>query len=146
MVKIIRKAGLGDLQAVEEFLIEANIGLDGLDEVIENFLIIEENEEMCGTLGIEIKGDKGLFRSLVVKPELTSDDLFTLFREALKIGKEKQLTNLYLVSNKNSSIQFFHLLGFKEIEHNQSLNELFQFQHAQKLSTVDNCTFMKLTL
>ncbi|EDL62664.1 hypothetical protein [Bacillus sp. SG-1] len=111
MLKTIRRAVEKDCQSVKDFLERAGISSQGVEETVDNFLIVEkENGEFEGTFGLEIQGHSGLLRSLVVKPTMGGEDLFALFQEILQLGKEKQLTVLYLISNKQASVQFFHLL------------------------------------
>ncbi|WP_456273044.1 GNAT family N-acetyltransferase [Bacillus sp. AK031] len=143
MLKTIRRAVENDKAAIQAFLEKAGLSAAGVGESISNFLIVEDEEgSINGTLGLEIHERTGLLRSLVVKPTMDGEDLFALFQEILQLGKEKELSTLYLVSNKQASVQFFHLLGFKQVDKSSYPEKLNQFTHAQQLSTVDNCTIM----
>jgi N-acetylglutamate synthase-like GNAT family acetyltransferase len=142
-LKTIRRATEKDSEDIKGFLERAGLSSLGVEETVDNFLIVEnEQGELDGTLGLEIQDRTGLLRSLVVKPTMNGDDLFALFQEILQLGREKQLAVLYLVSNKQASVQFFHLLGFKQVDNSEYPAELNQFTHAKALSTVDNCTIM----
>ncbi|WP_421382098.1 GNAT family N-acetyltransferase [Bacillus salacetis] len=143
MLKTIRRAVEKDSVAIKEFLERAGLSTLGVEEAVDNFLIVEnEKRGIDGTLGLEIHERIGLLRSLVVKPTMDGEDLFALFQEILQLGREKQLSTLYLVSNKQASVQFFHLLGFKQVDRSAYPPELDHFAHAKALSTVDNCTIM----
>lgn len=143
MLKTIRRALERDIAPIKGFLESAELSTLGVDESIDNFLIVENEESgIEGTLGLEILERTGLLRSLVVKPTMDGEDLFALFQEILQLGREKQLSSLYLVSNKQASVQFFHLLGFQQVDKSHCSEELQQFTHAKALSTVDNCTIM----
>ncbi|MGM0843504.1 MAG: GNAT family N-acetyltransferase [Bacillota bacterium] len=144
MLKSIRRAFEKDIESIKEFLERAELSTVGVDGSIDNFLIVENEAcEIQGTLGLEILERTGLLRSLVVKPTMDGEDLFALFQEILQLGREKQLSTLYLVSNKQASVQFFHLLGFQQMDKSQCMEELQKFTHAKALSTVDNCTIMR---
>ncbi|WP_409252257.1 GNAT family N-acetyltransferase [Bacillus sp. SCS-153A] len=144
MLKTIRKAVEKDSQCIKAFLERAGLSSIGVEETVDNFLMVEnEKGEIEGTLGLEIQEQSGLLRSLVVKPTMNSEDLFALFQEILQLGKEKQLSTIYLLSNKQASIQFFHILGFKQVDTTVYPEELNNFTHAKALSTVDNPTIMR---
>ncbi|MGF2618246.1 hypothetical protein FZC84_19830 [Rossellomorea vietnamensis] len=143
MLKTIRRALEKDSERIKRFLERAELSTVGIEDSIDNFLIVEnEAFEIEGTLGLEILERTGLLRSLVVKPTMDGDDLFALFQNILQLGREKQLSTLYLVSNKQASVQFFHLLGFQQVDKSKCVEELQQFTHAKAVSTVDNCTIM----
>ncbi|RIW36143.1 hypothetical protein D3H55_06710 [Bacillus salacetis] len=143
-MKTIRKAVEKDIANIKEFLDLAGVSSLGVEEIVDNFLLVEnEGGEIDGSLGLEIQERTGLLRSLVVKPGMDGADLFALFQEILQLGREKQLSTLFLVSNKQTSVQFFNLLGFKQVDKPEYPEELTHFTHAKALSTVDNCTIMK---
>jgi N-acetylglutamate synthase-like GNAT family acetyltransferase len=143
-VKTIRRAVEKDVQTIKGFLELAGLSSLGVEETVDNFLFVEnEKGELDGTLGLEIQERTGLLRSLVVKPTVGEEDLYALFQDILQLGRDKQLSTLFLVSNKQASVQFFHLLGFTQVDKSEYPEELEHFTHARALSTVDNCTIMK---
>jgi N-acetylglutamate synthase-like GNAT family acetyltransferase len=144
MLKMIRQAVKEDLGSIVEMLEKAGLSTEGVEEAIESFLVVEDGKEnLIGTLGVEIQNRTGLLRSLVITKELGGDDLFSLFQEVLKLSKERGLEKLFLISNRKASVDFFHLLGFAEAKEGD-VEDLAEFTHAQKLSTVDECVVMKL--
>ncbi|PFA68179.1 hypothetical protein CN378_08740 [Bacillus sp. AFS015802] len=146
MLKVIRQATKEDIHEVVAFLMKAGLSTEGIKDSIDCFLVVEDSENrLIGTLGIEVKEKIGLLRSLVVTSSFESEELFALFQEILKLAKEKDLTRLYLISNRKASLAFFDLLGFQQ-ETDPYVDELESFVHAKKLSTVDNCITMKLDL
>lgn len=146
MLKVIRQATSEDIHEVVAFLMKAGLSTEGIKHSIDCFLVVEDSENrLIGTLGIEVQEKIGLLRSLVVTSSFESEELFALFQEILKLAKEKELTRLYLISNRKASLAFFDLLGFKQ-ETEPVVDELKHFIHAKKLSTVDNCITMKLNL
>ncbi|MGM0853838.1 MAG: GNAT family N-acetyltransferase [Bacillota bacterium] len=146
MLKVIRQATQEDIHEVVAFLMKAGLSTEGIKNSIDCFLVVEDSEnQLIGTLGIEVQDKIGLLRSLVVTSSFESEELFALFQEILKLAKEKELTRLYLISNRKASLNFFDLLGFQQ-ENKPFVDELKEFVHAQKLSTVDNCITMRLDL
>ncbi|MGD6959241.1 GNAT family N-acetyltransferase [Rossellomorea aquimaris] len=146
MLKVIRQATQEDIHEVVAFLMKAGLSIEGIKNSIDCFLVVEDSDnQLIGTLGIEAQEKIGLLRSLVVTSSFESEELFALFQEILKLAKEKELTRLYLISNRKASLNFFDLLGFQQ-ENEPFVDELQKFVHAQKLSTVDNCITMRLDL
>ncbi|WP_064091944.1 GNAT family N-acetyltransferase [Rossellomorea aquimaris] len=146
MLKVIRQATYEDINEIVAFLLKAGLSTEGIKDSIDCFLVVEDSHKnVIGTLGIEVQDKTGLLRSLVVTSSFDSEELFALFQEILKLAKEKELSRLYLISNRKASLTFFDLLGFQQ-EHNASVDELNSFVHAKKLSTVDNCIIMKLDI
>jgi N-acetylglutamate synthase-like GNAT family acetyltransferase len=146
MAKMIRQATHEDIYKVIGFLVKAGLSTEGVKSTIDCFLVVEDEEQnLIGTLGIEMRGRTGLLRSLVVTPEFDSEEIFTLFQEIFKLAKEKELANLYLITNRRASLHFFEVLGFQQ-ETDSFVDELKDFVHAKQLSTVDNLLTMSLQL
>ncbi|WP_370296511.1 GNAT family N-acetyltransferase [Rossellomorea marisflavi] len=144
MSKTIRQAVIADALPIIAFLKQADLSTEGVYGSIDRFLVVENEEgDIIGTLGIETRGKVGLLRSLVVTPSFSTEELFALFQESLKLAKDKEIERLYLITNRQASLRFFHLLGFSE---SSFVDDLAGFVHAQKLSTVDNCMVMKLDM
>lgn len=147
MVAIVRCAQIGDKNKLISFLHEANLGTEGIEEAIEYFLIMEDEEKnIQATLGIEPLGRFGMLRSLVMTSRASENDLFLIFEQMLKLAREKQLESLYLATNKSSSMQFFTLLGFEREEQANLPQELFASEHVKHILNVDNSIFMMLNL
>ncbi|WP_010200417.1 GNAT family N-acetyltransferase [Bacillus sp. m3-13] len=107
-MKVLRSATQDDLWALQVFLRRANISIVDLEDKIEDFIILEEeNEGICGTIGIEEYGNAGLLRSLVIGPSVKQFQLLQMFEHTQQHARKKGLEQLYLVTNKNNFIQFF---------------------------------------
>ena len=147
METIIRCAQLEDITRLELFLEEAGLSKDGVQASIDYFLVMENHaEEMKATLGIEPFGKVGLLRSLAIRPDLTEKDLFLLFEQIFILARDRQLTTLYLASNKKSSLEIFRLIGFTEEIIENLPAELFQSEHVKHILTVDNSFFLKISI
>jgi N-acetylglutamate synthase-like GNAT family acetyltransferase len=146
MEALIRCAQKEDGKKLTAFLEKANLGTDGISESINYFLLMEDEEQnIKGTLGIEPLGSVGLLRSLVLSEKASEKDLLLLVEQILRLARERELTSLYLATNKKGSTEFFKLLGFQD-EKGALPEELFRSAHVQHILTVDNFSFLKLSL
>ncbi|XXM72835.1 GNAT family N-acetyltransferase [Lysinibacillus sphaericus] len=146
MTKTIRQATHEDIYKVIGFLVKAGLSTEGVKNTIDCFLLVEDTEgNLIGTLGIEMRDSTGLLRSLVVTPAFDSEEIFTLFQEIFKLAREKDVSRLYLITNRRASLNFFEMLGFQQ-EAQGCVDELKDFVHAKQLSTVDNLLTMSLHL
>ncbi|WP_026583405.1 GNAT family N-acetyltransferase [Bacillus sp. J33] len=143
----VRCARLEDADRLTAFLEAANLSTEGIKEAIEYFLIMENDSgDIKATLGIEPHGEVGLLRSLVMSASASEKDLFILFEQILILARDRNIKSLYLASNKRNSLEFFHLLGFRQEETEQLPEVLFESEHVKHILTVDNSFFLKLSM
>jgi len=122
---------------------KVELSTGGLDEKIEDFVILEEeNEGICGTIGIEKIEQDGLLRSLVIGPSVKQMHLLQLFEHTQQHARRKELDKLYLVTNKSDYIQFFELLGFHPQDINNVPKEITESSHLKETLEQQICTFM----
>ena len=62
----IRLAKATDYEQIKLLLQSVNLPIEGVHENMNNFLILENNSQLIGTVGLELYGDKALLRSLAV--------------------------------------------------------------------------------
>lgn len=147
METMIRMATEKDLPTLVDFLEKANLGTEGVKETIEYFLLMEdESGKLKATLGIEPFGSNGLLRSLVVTAGMGENEILMLFERILKLTKEKNISSLFLATNKATSVPFFEMLGFSAIEEVGLPDELYQSEHIKNILGVDNAWFLKLDM
>lgn len=147
METIVRSANVEDTGRLISFLEGANLGVEGVEQAIEYFLILEDDKgNINATVGIEPLGRIGLLRSLVMTSKTSEKDLMMIFEQMLILARDKRLTSVYLATNKQSSLPFFSMMGFIKEEKDQLPEELFQSEHAKRILTVDNSLFMKLNM
>jgi N-acetylglutamate synthase-like GNAT family acetyltransferase len=144
METMIRMATEQDLPNLVNFLEKANLGTEGVKETVEYFLLMEdENGSLRATLGVEPFGENGLLRSLVISAGMKENEILTLFERILRLTKEKNISNLFLATNKHTSVPFFEMLGFSTIEEENLPEDLYQSEHIKNILTVDNSVFLK---
>lgn len=147
MRRIVRFAEEKDVLRVEAYLKKANLGTDGVREIIDHFLLMEDaNGKIAGTLGIEPVGELGLLRSLAISAALSETDILLLFHKMLLIAKEKSLKTLYLATQTAESQAFFECLGFQKIDKERLPQPLMKVSHVQNVFNVDNSLFMEFHL
>jgi N-acetylglutamate synthase-like GNAT family acetyltransferase len=147
METMIRMATEQDLPNLVNFLEKANLGTEGVKETVEYFLLMEdENGSLRATLGVEPFGANGLLRSLVISAGMKENEILTLFEQILRLTREKSISNLFLATNKHTSVPFFEMLGFSAIEEEDLPEDLYQSEHIKNILTVDNSVFLKFQM
>jgi N-acetylglutamate synthase-like GNAT family acetyltransferase len=147
METMIRMATEQDLPNLVNFLEKANLGTEGVKETVEYFLLMEdENGSLRATLGVEPFGENGLLRSLVISAGMKENEILALFEQILRLTKEKNISNLFLATNKHTSVPFFEMLGFSTIEEEDLPEDLYQSEHIKNILTVDNSVFLKFQM
>ncbi|QOR66524.1 hypothetical protein IM538_22660 [Cytobacillus suaedae] len=148
MLVEIRVANENDINRLKEFLGQANVNADGVETIVDNFILMEDPKgNLVATLGIERLMKDGLLRSLVMSPKLDQTQILSLFKGISTLAKEKELENLYLATNKHASVEFFTMLGFGKVEVEELPDHLKESKHMQfLLEDVDNSIFMKSSI
>ncbi|WLR55296.1 hypothetical protein LC048_24000 [Mesobacillus subterraneus] len=143
----IRSAYQKDVPKLEAFLTKAGVSADGLNDFIENFSLMENQDgELKACLGVEPVDKAGLLRSFVVSPQIGQPDLMLLFKRAFLTAKNQELDELYLVTNKMSAVSFFSGFGFEMVNQSELPQALLEKSHIKQVLTVDNSAIMKIIL
>lgn len=146
-MKKMRAATKEDQWALQVFLRQANISTIGLEEKMEDYIILEEEETgICGTIGIEKIERDGLLRSLVIGPSVKQMHLLQLFEHTQQHARRKELDRLFLVTNKKDYMEFFELLGFSPQEVHHVPKEITKSEHLKDALEQQQCTIMMCTL
>lgn len=147
METMIRMATEQDLPNLVDFLEKANLGTEGVKETIEYFLLMEDGSgRLRATIGVEPFGENGLLRSLVITAGMKENEILTLFEQILRLTKEKNISSLFLATNKQTSVPFFEMLGFSTIAEEDLPEDLYQSEHIKNILTVDNSVFLKFQM
>jgi N-acetylglutamate synthase-like GNAT family acetyltransferase len=148
MPGFIRRANKKDMEILREFLLRANLGVDGLSEETScSFLLLEdEHGALKGTLGMEIIAEFGLLRSLVVTPGQAEKEILVLFEQMVQLAKRKGMRSLFLATNKKAAVPFFEMMGFEQIGRWELPQEFYHSEHIRHVLNVDNSLFLKFSL
>ncbi|MBI3189580.1 MAG: GNAT family N-acetyltransferase, partial [Ignavibacteriales bacterium] len=96
----IRTAEHKDLHNIHELLQQVSLPIEGISEHIHHFLVAVDEMKIIGTIGLEVYPPAGLIRSAAVLPEIQKSGIGTkLYNTLISIAEEKQLTELYLLTN-----------------------------------------------
>jgi N-acetylglutamate synthase-like GNAT family acetyltransferase len=144
MVDIIRSAMIEDFEKITLFLRDANLSIDGIEEIIEYFVLCEDEERnVTSVLGIEPVRSIGLLRSLAVRPSVKEAELITLFQHVYNLAKSKKLSTLVLITNKEACIPLLQCMGFHQILNENVPNELKYSTHSKQLSSFKEVFYME---
>ena len=138
MEKTIRNATSADLQRVKEFLEEKELSTIGLENALENFLLIEMEGRLVGTIGIEVQGRCGLLRSFVTRLPIQSVDVFALLGYVQELAFKKGIRTLYLATNHKGMLPIFQQFGFNEILKKRLTSTFTCFEHGKQLLSIND--------
>ena len=111
---VIRNAETRDYPTIASLLKTVKLPLDGVEENLSNFLVLSRGEEIFGTVGLEIYGDKALLRSLAVVPQEQGKGYgIRLYQAIIRKAQEQDVAEIYLLTETVE--KFFAALGFEKI-------------------------------
>jgi len=120
----LRPAAEDDRQLVSDMLADAELPIDGLEEQFGNGYVIAELEgRAVGAGGIEVYGDYGLLRSVVVRKGERGHGLGELIvNDRLRWSAREGLRAVYLLTI--TVPEFFQHIGFTELNRDELPNEI----------------------
>ena len=130
MLYQLKVAERKDLRKLTAFVEKAGVNSDGFEGLIDYFVIMENDEhEVVACIGVEPMDEHGLLRSLVVSDKLKQAHILTLFQSIQTVAEQKGMKQLFLVTNKEASVQFLALMGFKEVARASIPEHLLTLEH-----------------
>ncbi len=147
MTTIIRAAQSKDLNGMMDFLGQAGVSTKGLEEQIDHFIVLENLAgSMLGTLGIQRLSRDGFLRSLVISPTVEQANILEMFQHILKLARDREISRLYLATNKIVSIEFFSLLGFDRKEITDLPQHIVTAEHMEESLKLEDTVIMEFVL
>jgi len=144
MVEMIRQAEVLDVDKIIAFLTDAKLNCDGIQEIIDYFVLSEDEEgNITSVLGIEPVENIGVLRSLAVRSTVKEDGLIQLFQHVYNLAKGKKLSTLMLITNKEAFIPLLQFMGFERITSESAPKELQYSSHVTQVGKLDGVIFMK---
>jgi len=111
----IRSATPADFHLILELLRSADLPTTGVEKHLNNFLVAASDGRIIGCVGLEVHGEAGLLRSLVVKPEFQHQGVGRrLCEEVLRLFRGMRLKEVYLLTTTAQG--YFERLGFQKVE------------------------------
>jgi amino-acid N-acetyltransferase len=113
---LIERAGPADVRAVEALLASASLPLDGAAEAVAHAgVVAREGSAVVGAAALEIYGEAGLLRSVVVAREHRGTGLGrAVVAAAEALARDEGVRDLYLITE--TAIDWFPRLGYTPVE------------------------------
>lgn len=115
-MKQIRFAAKADVERLQIFFGQARMKEERLDQLYGNFMILEEEEQIQAAVGYEQAGNDALLRSCLFTPAVDKTMFLHFFETFLQYIKEKNIEQLYLLTNSPQSVTIFQFFQFEMVE------------------------------
>ncbi|MBC6976224.1 mechanosensitive ion channel protein [Bacillus sp. Xin] len=119
----------GDVERLHSFFGQANKKDDKINELYEQFMILEDNGEIQAVIGYEQKGEDALIRSCLFTPAVDNRTFLYFFEMFLQYMKEKSILQVYLLTNHPQSVTIFQFFHFTAVEKDQVPDDIQQLEH-----------------
>ncbi|MDH3267982.1 MAG: arsenic resistance N-acetyltransferase ArsN2 [Ignavibacteria bacterium] len=111
---IIREAIVDDFEAIKSLLNSASLPSVDIKKHLINFYVLENEENIIGTIGMEFYGDTALLRSFVVKKKCQKKGYgHILYQALISRAMKMNVKNIYLLTE--TADEFFSKKGFKKL-------------------------------
>lgn len=114
----IQMATMKDEKQIRQLLAAAGLPYDDIHTHLHNFLVARQDDAMVGAVGLEIYGELGLLRSLVVASSSQGNGVGRmLFDTIMAYARMRRVRALYLLTT--TADRFFGKLGFTVVDRNK---------------------------
>jgi len=104
-----------ETKAIRALLNRAELPSEDFGQHLDHFLTAKHNGTLAGAVGLEVYGESGLLRSLVVDAAYRGQGLgIKLCEQIFAYAREKSVKELYLLTT--TAADFFPKLGFSVID------------------------------
>ncbi|MBO1579668.1 mechanosensitive ion channel protein [Bacillus sp. XF8] len=118
-----------DVERLYSFFGQANKKDDKINELYEQFMILEDEGEIQAVVGYEQKGDNALVRSCLFTPTVDNKTFLYFFEMFLQYMKEKNIQQLYLLTNHPQSVTIFQFFHFTTVKKDKVPEDIQQLEH-----------------
>jgi amino-acid N-acetyltransferase len=138
----LRPAAEEDRRLVADMLVDAELPIDGLEEQFgESYVIAELEGGVVGAGGIEVHGEYGLLRSVVVREAERGHGLGELIvNDRLRWSARKGLRAVYLLTI--TVPEFFEHIGFAEMKRNEMPHEIQESKEYSEVCPISATAMM----
>ncbi|WP_338778880.1 hypothetical protein [Metabacillus sp. FJAT-52054] len=139
----LKLAEPADKSRLIEFVEAAGSNAAGIEEKIDQFVMMTDSDKrIAACIGLEIFGEYGLLRTLVVSDKLDQAYILSLFQSIHEVGRIKKLKNYYLVAGGQGSTEFLEVIGFKQTSKAELPEEMLGSKHIQSSLKADGSVIM----
>ena len=132
----ITKATATQRQAIIELLQAEGLPVDDLPASLDNFFVATDDSLVIGAIGVELYGDCGLLRSMVVDKDHRNQNIASrLVRELENHAKTNGIQCMYLLTE--TAPQYFERKGYQKITRDKvpvQLKKASEFSHVCPVS------------
>jgi amino-acid N-acetyltransferase len=123
---------------IVSLLLSEKLPADDLPATLEDFLVAVQDDELVGTIGLEIYGNYGLLRSLAVKPTFRSQNIAgKLIGQIETLATSKGLKAIFLLTE--TAPDYFACKSYEKITRSEVPAEVQQsseFSHVCPQSAI----------
>jgi amino-acid N-acetyltransferase len=134
----ITKATYRQREAIIKLLQAEKLPIDDLPSSLENFFVAVDDDKLIGVIGLELYGDCGLLRSMVVDKEHRNKNIASqLVQELETHAIANAVTCVYLLTE--TAPQYFERKGYERITREEVPNQLrssSEFSHVCPVSAI----------
>lgn len=124
--------------AIRDMLSAEKLPVSDLPETMDNFLIATDNDMILGSIGLEVYGENGFLRSMVVKPAFRNRKIAGKLVERLEAkATQLRLKTMYLLTE--SAAGFFERKGYQSVRREDlplALQQSSEFTHTCPQSAI----------
>ncbi|KEK25503.1 mechanosensitive ion channel protein [Bacillus gaemokensis] len=128
-MKKIGFATEADIERLHSFFGQANKKDDKINELYEQFMMLEDDGEIEAVIGYEQEGEDVLIRSCLFTPNVDNQTFLYFFEMFLQYMKEKSIHQLYLLTNHPQSVTIFQFFHFTTVEKDKVPEDIQQLEH-----------------
>ncbi len=111
---LLRDAEPADFEAIRALLATVNLPREGVQDRLDNFVVLLDGKKIIGTVGLELYGTRALLRSLAVAKEYQGKGYGQqLYQAIVEKARQNQISELYLLTE--TAEKFFAARGFEKI-------------------------------
>lgn len=112
---ILKQAQNSDLSGLVQLLHAAGLPVEDLPGDLTHFIVAKQDNQIIGSVGLEILGSYALLRSLAVDATWQGKGVgAALYQAVVRMAREKSIEYLYLITT--TADQYFKKLGFGKID------------------------------
>lgn len=128
-LKSVRFATKMDCEKIRDFLGQAKMEDDKINELYGQFMLLEEDGNIQAVIGYEQVEQDALIRSCLFTPAVDNVTFLHFFETFLQYTKEKSIRQLYLLTKHPQSLTIFQFFQFYPVDKEQVSEGIRRLEH-----------------